>query len=223
MPHLLDSLLAVIGGIDHQTRCAQDLEGNLAVELVILDEKHLLAAHINLLRCGREGVKSTGIYLVFLLTIDFKVQRNDKLGALALLAFKMDGAVHDVDQVLHDGKAQTRAAHRHTRGLRLSRKGLKDVALELLGDAHAVVAYTKDEVRVLRGTQGALLDCKPHLATRGRELHRIAQDVHQDLLELDLITNHVGVSQVVKAANQLDAGVGRVSGGYGLQVLKNRR
>ena len=68
-----------------------------------------------------------------------KAEIHDELAALARLALNGDGAAHQVHNVLGDGHAEAGALNAADGGVFLTGELLKDVLLELLAHADAVV------------------------------------------------------------------------------------
>lgn len=121
---------------------------------------------------------------------------HDKLAALARLTFKGDGAAHQVYNVLGDGKAETRALDAADGGAFLPGELLKDVLLELLVDADAVIFNAELIVAAALGRAGLLGNADAHHAAGGGKLDGIGKDVQQHLIQPqrvgdDILVHHI--------------------------------
>ena len=102
-----------------------------------------------------------------LLPTEGEAEVHDELAPLARLAFKGDGAAHQIHNVLGDGKAQTRALNAADSRILLPGELLKDVLLELLVDADAVILDAELVVAAALGRTGLLGDADAHHAAGG--------------------------------------------------------
>ncbi len=118
-----------------------------------------------------------------LLPAEGEAEIHDKLAALARLALNGDGAAHQVHDILGDGKAQTRALNAADGGAFLTGELLKDVLLELLIDADAVVLDAELIIAAALGRAGLLSNADAHHAAGGGELDSIGKDVQQHLIQ----------------------------------------
>ena len=135
-------------------------------------------------------------FLLNLLLVERKAQVHDELAALARLAFDGDGAAHQVHDALGDGHAKSRARDAADGGAFLTGELLKDVRLELLAHADAVVLDAELVAGVARGGTVLLGYANADHATRGSELDGVGQDVQQDLVEAQRIGDDVLVFDV---------------------------
>ena len=135
-------------------------------------------------------------FLLDLLLVERKAQVHDELAALARLAFDGDGAAHQVHDALGDGHAKSRARDAAHGGAFLAGELLKDVRLELLAHADAVVLDAELVAGVARGGTVLLGYADADHAARGGELDGVGQDVQQDLVEPQRVGDDVLVFDV---------------------------
>ena len=135
-------------------------------------------------------------FLLNLLLVERKAQVHDELAALARLAFDGDGATHQVHDALGDGHAKSRARDAADGGAFLAGELLKDVRLELLAHADAVVLDAELVACVARGGAVLLGYADADHAARGGELDGVGQNVQQNLVEAQRIGDDVLVFDV---------------------------
>ena len=131
-----------------------------------------------------------------LLSAEGEAEVHDKLAALARLTFKGDGAAHQVYDILGDGETQTRALNAADGGAFLPGELLKDVLLELLVDADAVILDAELVIAAALGRTGLLGDADAHHAAGGGELDSIGKDVQQHLIQPQRVGDDVLVHHV---------------------------
>src|SRR5580700_2548690 len=105
----------------------------------------------------------------------FEIQRdrNNELGAYPYLAFYGDGAT----QILHDS-VRNRQAQTGTLTDRLgSKERIEDLVSNAFGDARAGVANRNQE------SPGTLPGGNENCSFPGDSVHRVGNQIHQDLLE----------------------------------------
>ena len=124
------------------------------------------------------------------------VHRHREGGALAELALHVDGAVHEVHHRAHDGHAKASALHLRDARIVGARERLEHRLHEVLG--HAAARVGERELVAARALHAArqLLDAQAHGTAFGRELHRVAHDVHEHLLQAHRVAHHMLVLDV---------------------------
>ena len=115
---------------------------------------------------------------------------------MALLALHVDGAAHGVYQGLRDGHAQAGALDAlHLLTFGALERG-EDVVDELGRHAHAVVAHDEAQAHEIRAGLLVLLHVQGHHAAVGRVLHRVRQQVQQNLAHAQLVGGEAAVLHV---------------------------
>ena len=112
-----------------------------------------------------------------------KAEIHDELAALARLALNGDGAAHQVHNVLGDGHAEAGALNAADGGVFLTGELLKDVLLELLAHADAVVLDAELIAGPARRRTVFLGNTDADHAACGGKLDGIGQNVQQDLVQ----------------------------------------
>ena len=107
----------------------------------------------------------------------------DEFAALARLAFNGDGAAHQVHNVLGDGHAQAGALNAADGGVFLTGELLKDVLLEFLAHADAIVLDAELIAGPALGRTVFLGNADADHAACGSELDGVGQNVQQDLVQ----------------------------------------
>ena len=189
--------LAARGEGQVQVEGGQQVQYELAVGLVVIDHQHPRpltgAAGSGFQRLGDQwGVGDGGGDL------------EPEAAALADRAVDADLAAHGLDQAAADGQAQARAAFHAVGGAMHLRKAAEQAGLTLLGNAAAAVDDVDAETTCFRPASG-----DTHLADGGK-LHRVAQQVQQDLANPVRVDPGPGRQRVSKGYDQADALVGRL-------------
>ena len=132
------------------------------------------------------------------LTGHLEVKGHHELGALAQLAFDLDATVHHINDVLRDGHPQARALNAAHRGSVLAREVVEDVVDELGRHTDAVVLHVEHVGHVI--FEGARLFgyADDDVAVVRGVLDRVAHDVDQNLVEAQLIGDHVLVQNILR-------------------------
>jgi hypothetical protein len=117
-------------------------------------------------------------------------QLDPEQAARALAAVRADVAAHQQGQALADGQAQAGAAEAPGGGDVGLLEGLEQVGHLLLADADAGVLHLEAQAQ-LPPRAGQHPHPQVHPAVRG-ELHRVAQQVQQDLLQPQAVAQHPG-------------------------------
>src|SRR5260370_31260837 len=102
-----------------------------------------------------------------------------KRASLPRLAFNPDSSAHEMDQLSRDGKPETCSPILSRCGTIGLREGLKDLGVQLLGDAHSCITHRKLEFRFVRA-DGFASDADDDLAGF-RELDAAPNQVDDDL------------------------------------------
>ena len=107
----------------------------------------------------------------------------DEFAALARLALNGNGAAHQVHNVLGDGHAQAGALNAADGGVFLTGELLKDVLLEFLAHADAIVLDAELIAGPALGRTVFLGNADADHAARRGELDGVGQNVQQDLVQ----------------------------------------
>ena len=88
---------------------------------------------------------SLGLLLALLLSFynQLQWQGNSESTALAQAAFQLNLALHQIHNALHNGHAEARALNATGSAILHPREGLKNVLLELLAHAYAIILHHK--------------------------------------------------------------------------------
>ena len=125
-------------------------------------------------------------------------------GAGALLALDRNAAVHHLDDVLCNRHSESGAAV-FVRLVRvLLGESLEDFRDKLLVHAHARVPDDKAQGRVSLKLRQRFHD-KGDSAAFGRELHGVAEDVDEDLLELHVVADVIILNVAIDPADIVEA------------------
>lgn len=114
-------------------------------------------------------------------------------------------AAHKVDETLGDGHAQARALGLVGIAGAIALEGQKDSIEEFRRHAAAGVAYRHPVGAETAGRVGKLGERHGDESPSGRELHRIAHGVHEDLVQAQGISDHLRMGQAVHVDGQIDA------------------
>ena len=127
--------------------------------------------------------------------INGEFQHHLKAGALTSGTLHADGAAHQVYDALGDSHAKAGALHLADGGSAFPLKGFKNVLLELLAHADAVILHHKAVPGVVL-VPGQLFHLQPDVPALGCILDRIGEDVHQHLIQTVGVGQHVFVLQI---------------------------
>jgi len=166
--------LAVFRGDHRQALVLEQGHGDLAVQGVVLAKEDLAPGEVRIRGCRhrRLGPFFRG---------GVKVQAHREGGAGVLHAGHVDGAPHEVHQLLDDGEPQARA-HAFVAVALFLGKGLVQMGHELGVDADAVVLDHEQGVRFVT-VLGVVVQVHVDVAALGRVFDRVGQDVQEDLLD----------------------------------------
>ncbi len=129
--------------------------------------------------------------------------RKEELAALADLAFHVDFAVHQPDQTLRDGQAQTGASKPSRAGHLHLLECVKDRELPVAGDANPRITHHKLHLDL---SVGSRLEANlEHDFPLRRELDGVADQVGNDLPQAILITDKHTRQVRIAAVDQLQA------------------
>ena len=181
--HHFQGGLRVLGPVRIQADSLQGRHRALAQLLVVVHHQHtpLRQHHVHLLDGGPQ-----------------QVQGNMEFRSFAQPAAYLDIAAHGVNNVLCDGHAQTGTLGLlHPCGI-LPAEGVENLRLILLRHTDTVVLHGDMGADVVLALGGLLLIQRHRNGPAvGRELHRIAQQVDEDLIEPQAVAAHVFRGDVV--------------------------
>ena len=175
--HDLDGDGAVLRLLDYKAGVAENLVGELAVELVVLDEEDAPAGEVlpvgilKLLRSADLDVAAV---------LDSQGYRNREAAALALSALTGNGSVHHLNQLFDESKAEARALDSAGRRVLLAGEFLEHVLLELLAHADTVVTYCVFIFCNSVHGFAELLAADLYASALGRVLDRVGDNVDED-------------------------------------------
>ena len=133
-----------------------------------------------------------------------QVERHAERCSLADLALGLDRAAHQVDDLFHDGKPQSAAAH--LVDARVDRAGKRRVHLlhKFRRHADARVAHDGDEADLIASSKRLLENLELHLAAVRRIFDGVREQVHINLPEADLVGEQHTAGDIVQLARKAD-------------------
>ena len=131
------------------------------------------------------------------LPADGQLQLHRKGGAPALPAVHRDASAHQVQQVLGNGHPQAGPLDFVGYAVLLPGKGLEDALLVGLAHAIPVVRDDKPVVGQLLGVLGQLLNRQDNVAALRGILHRVGQQIQENLVQAELIHHHLLVADIL--------------------------
>jgi len=186
----LDRIQAVDGANGPGSHVGEQPRRALRVEIIVLAEKDGAPGK---LRRG-DGLAGAGDLPARSVRVEKrKIEIEREGGALPGLAFNRDGPMHQLYQVLDDGKSQTAAGILCGKAVVLLRKGVEKARLhELPAHADTRVAEDKAVMRQIR-LLAARLQRQIDRAAGGGKLDRVGQKVHEHLAQPQLIGQRIYV------------------------------
>ncbi len=131
------------------------------------------------------------------------VQRYNEFAAPSLFTAERDGALHHIDDVLGNGQAQAGSLNAAFRNRPLSCKGIKNMLLERRVDADSVIPNSELIGCIAFSAAFALDDAHIDRSADRRELHGIAHDIQEHLIQPELVRENVLMHHVLRIDEQI--------------------
>ena len=133
-----------------------------------------------------------------------EVEYDGELCALAHLTIDSDGSVHDIDNVLCDCHAKTRALNAADGGSFLTCEWLEDVTLVLWTHADASILDAELIFGIALTRTRSLDDAQTDGAARRGKLDGIAEDIEQNLVETQLIDHDILMNHILNIDEEVE-------------------
>lgn len=163
-------------------------------------------------------------------------KRNGELktGSFARRALHMDGSLHQLHQLPHDGQPQSAAAHLIDPGIHSPGKLGIHFLHKFRRHADAGIPDNGNQVQLMIMGQQLLINLKMDFTALRRIFYRVGQKVHIDLLQMQRIAKDVLVSDVMGVTEELQmlfrlnlpgcvCGILKQSGNAGIHIVQLQR
>ena len=130
-------------------------------------------------------------------------QRDRKAAALSDLAFDLDFAAHQVNDIFRNRHAEAGALHLVRHGIFRAGERLEDVPHKLGRHAVAGIGHGKGELRVAVNAARQLAQLKLNITALGRILDRVRKQVEENLPQVHAVADEVFVHNVLAADDKI--------------------
>ena len=175
--------------LDARVERVEGVCAGLKESLVVIDEQHV------------DGFQLRVLDLVL---CDGHVEGDRECRPLPFLALALDLAAHEVNHLLSDGKAETRALHAVHAAVGLARERLVHALHELLAHTDARIGHAVDKAHHSRCVARQLLQVDDNGSVGLGVLEGVGQDVDEHLVDAQLVGVEVLVLHDVGAEVEVD-------------------